>query len=417
MPIIIKEVAHKIIYHPKERAALFRGLSEAEQSAVFEKLSPHVKQSILGQLKDGEIIALIDEMDLHRAEHALVQITNEKRRKRIVSCLKGDLRDKVAYFLRFHPRATTSLINFNYLLLSADTTISEAAEVIEVHCREVGKPPEVLVHEGGELIGEVPLVSLIKETNTRVLKKYVVPVKTMPYQARIESVVSSFEDKPRGKLVVLDKDQSVIGIIYSRDALELLKNESSNALYDFAGVSDLERVFDSVGKKVKNRYKWLIVNLATTFLAATTIFLFKDVLSQLVILAIYMPVVSGMGGNAATQTLAVIVRGVTVGEVDLKRSLPVIYKEIEAGFVNGVINGLIVALVATFWNGSPLLGFVLALAMIINMIVAGFFGSIVPLIMKAIGKDPATSAIVFITTATDVLGFLVFLGLAKLILL
>ena len=145
--------------------------------------------------------------------------------------------------------------------------------------------------------------------------------------------------------------------------------------------------------------------------------LFEETLSQLVVLAIYMPIVAGMGGNAATQTLAVIVRGITVGEISLKNGMPAIMREVGAGFVNGAITGAIVLVVASLWNGDPMLGVVIGLAMIINLVTAGFFGATIPLVMKALGKDPATSATIFITTATDVFGFFAFLGLATILLL
>ena len=124
-----------------------------------------------------------------------------------------------------------------------------------------------------------------------------------------------------------------------------------------------------------------------------------------------------MGGNAATQTLAVMVRGIAMGEVDLRSSMKPILNEVGAGLINGLINGALVALAATFWNKSPLLGVVLAVAMICNLVIAGFFGALIPLVMKAFGKDPATSATIIITTATDVFGFFIFLGLASVILL
>src|SRR5690606_1330012 len=130
-----------------------------------------------------------------------------------------------------------------------------------------------------------------------------------------------------------------------------------------------------------------------------------------------MPIVAGMGGNAATQTLAVMVRGIAMGEIRLRDALPVVYREVAAGVVNGILTGAIVLVVAWLWNGAPLLGVVVAVAMIFNLIVAGFFGTIIPLIMKRFGKDPATSATIFITTATDVLGFFAFLWLATTVLL
>jgi len=160
----------------------------------------------------------------------------------------------------------------------------------------------------------------------------------------------------------------------------------------------------------------LIINLATAFLAASVVSLFQETISAFVLLAVYMPIVAGMGGNAGTQTLAVVVRGLALKEIELKTAKRVIINEIIAGGINGIINGILVAAVAILWNKNPMFGLVIGLAMVINLIIAGFFGAIVPLIMKQLGKDPASSATIFITTATDVFGFLSFLGLATILL-
>ena len=140
--------------------------------------------------------------------------------------------------------------------------------------------------------------------------------------------------------------------------------------------------------------------------------LFQETISAFVLLAVYMPVIAGMGGNTGTQTLAVMVRGIALKEIELKTGTKVILKEAGTGLVNGVINGIIVSIIAIIFNQNYLLGLVAGVAMIINMMIAGFFGSTIPLIMKRLGKDPATSAAIFITTATDLFGFFVFLGLA-----
>ncbi len=175
-------------------------------------------------------------------------------------------------------------------------------------------------------------------------------------------------------------------------------------------------MIDSVRTKVKHRYKWLIINLATAFLAAFTVSLFDETITKYVLLAVYMPIVAGMGGNAATQTLAILVRGIALKQITIQNAWKTLRREAGAGLINGLINGLIVALVVIIMNRDYKMAFVLSLAMVVNLVVAGVFGTIVPLVMQKLGKDPATSATIFITTATDVLGFLVFLGLASVIL-
>jgi magnesium transporter len=414
---INQELVRDITYHTKDRLERFRSLPLKTQSAVFEKLSPHVQQCILEKLNTDEVLQLLDHFDLQKAENTLARIRNQKRREKLALRLKSDLKEKAEYFLRFHPKAELNLLNFNYLLLPEDTTIGEASDAIDEHYREVGKLPEVLVHKNGECIGEVKPSILIRESNRKKLSSFVSSVPTVSYQAELDEVVQTFKETKHGKVTVLDTDGSVVGIIYADDALKLFGSDPAASLYDFAGVADSERARDGMWSKVKHRYKWLIINLGTGFLAASAVSLFENTLNELVLLAIYMPIVAGMGGNAATQTLAVIVRGITVGEVALKNSVKPILNEVGAGMVNGAINGVLIALVATFWNESPMLGVVLGIAMVVNLIIAGFFGAFIPLLMKAMGKDPATSATIFITTATDVFGFFVFLGLATVILL
>ncbi len=413
----IKKTARHITYHYSKRLDLFRKLNLAERAAVFSELSPYVQQTIISDLKRGEIVELLDHMDLQQAENILARITEERRKKRIISLLKGERRQKAEYFLRFHPKATLRLLNFNYLLLSDSTTIGQAASAIDEHYRETGKLPEILVHKNGELTGEVPLSFLVREPNSRCLGNYVVSVRTVQYHDDVREVVSLFGASKHCKVVVLDRDGSVVGIIYSDDALELLGGDPTHSLFHFAGVSSSERPFDSVSIKFRNRWKWLILNLVTSFLAAATVGLFEDTIAQIVVLAMYLPIVAGMGGNAATQSLAVMVRGITVGEVSLRNSMPAMRREITTGLLNGIINGVIVAVVALALTGTPMLGLVVGLAMVANLVIAAFFGTITPLVIKHFGKDPATSATIFITTATDVFGFFVFLGLATLILL
>ena len=156
--------------------------------------------------------------------------------------------------------------------------------------------------------------------------------------------------------------------------------------------------------------------MATAFLAASVVGLFKDTISSFVLLAAYMPVVAGMGGNAGTQTLAVVVRGLALKEIELRAARKVIINEIVAGGINGIITGFLVAIVALIFNQSLLLGLITGVAIVFNLMISGLFGTIVPLIMKHFKKDPASSATIFITTATDVLGFFTFLGLASLVL-
>ncbi|MEK7639065.1 MAG: magnesium transporter [Patescibacteria group bacterium] len=408
---------HDLTYHPKERMDILRRMTVPEQSAIFEKLSPYVQQSILGHLRTGEVVNMLDHMDMHQAAHILSRIQNQKKRDQIILRLKGDIKEKVDFFLRFHPKATLALINFNYLFLPADHTVGDAAKVIEEHYAETGRYPELLLHENGKLIGEVPFSVMVKERNSSGLRKFVQSVATITYQANVEEIVSVLTATGSKKIVVLDHDTSVLGIIYADTAKTLFGDMPAESLYDFTGVDDSERPFDSVYRKVRNRYKWLILNLATSFLAGSVILSFQKTLDAVTILSVYIPIVAGMGGNSASQAFAVTLRGITLGIVRLETALPVLRKEALAGLINGLIIGSIVAFISSVWNGNPLLGLVVGCTLVFSHVIAPVTGTFLPLILKYFGKDPAATSSIFITTVTDVCGLIFLFGFATLVLL
>jgi len=247
-------------------------------------------------------------------------------------------------------------------------------------------------------------------------RNYLSTISTIDHNSSHEQVIEVFERLPHNKLAVIGRTGSVIGIIYSDDIIKIIKEQSDSSLYDFAGVNNEETVSDGVLKKVKSRYKWLIINMGTAFLASFTVKMFESTIDKFVLLAVYMPIVAGMGGNAGTQTLAILVRGIALKQIELKTALPTLRREVLAAICNGLINATIVATIVMILHGDIRLAVVLAFAMVFNLMVAGFAGTLIPLIMNKLGKDPATSATIFITTATDVLGFMAFLGSATLIL-
>lgn len=413
----IKQIVRRITFHPRTRQELFASLSPTMRGDVFERLSPRIQNAIINRLHDDDVVALLDQLDPRNARVALARIDNPQRRNTILVRLKGEIAEKASWFVRFHPKAAASLVSLNYILVPHDSKVRDVTHAIEAHHADTGRIPEILVHNDGILHGEVSLTVLMNRPRTGLVGPLATHVATVAYTTTAEDIVATLSDSRHNKVVVLDADGSVVGVVYSDDALSLFENDPAASLYDFAGVDEGERPFDPIMSKVRNRYRWLVINLFTAFFAAAVVGLFENTLSQLVILAAYMPIVAGMGGNAATQTLAVMVRGIAMGDIHLRDALPAVYRETAAGVINGIITGAIVLVIAWLWNGEPLLGVVVTIALIFNLIVAGFFGTTIPLIMKRFGKDPATSATIFITTATDVLGFFAFLGLATLVLL
>lgn len=412
-----KAIAHRISYDYRRRLEEFRILPLSLRSAVFIDLSPTVRQDLLEELEFSEVVELLDHLDPRNAQRILARMSDSSRRKRLMSRLKNDMYEKLEHFTQFHPKASIALAHLNYVFLDENLTIGDTAAIIEDYLHNTGKIPEVLVHQAGSLLGEVPLATLVRERNTAKLKRHIKKIRSIKYNVDKHEVAPVLTDRPHSKIVILDSDESVLGIIYSDDILDLVGQRPAKSLYSFAGVEPSERPFDNVLSKVKSRYRWLIINLATAFLAAGVISAFENTLSELVLLAAYMPIVAGMGGNAATQTLAVMVRGIAIGEIDLRSSLPAILREVGAGFINGVIVATALLAVALVFKMDMRLVPIAITSMILNLMIAGFFGTFVPVVMRYFGKDPAASATVFITTATDVFGFLCLFGLATIWLL
>lgn len=413
----VEELARIVTYNKNERMATLRALPLPERSAVFNILSPRMRQEVLDELGFNEVLELLDHLDLLRVHQVLSRMKDKKRKERLVARLKSDRYEKIEYFLQFHPEASVTLIHLNYVYLSEATMVGETAAIIEDHVKSTGKIPAILVSNDGQLVGEVSLAALVRERNQSKLKHFVKPVHSLAYNAPREKVLSLFLATPHEKVVVTDTDGSVLGVIYSDDVADLLDAQPASTLYSFAAVESSERPFDSVFDKVQGRYRWLIINLATCFLVGGVVSLFDHTIEKYVALAIFMPMIAGMGGNASTQTLAVMVRGIAVGEITLKNSYPAIMREIGSGLINGVITGLIMVPVALFFHLNIFITLIAAAAVVFNMLVAGLFGSLIPLVLRHIGKDPATSAGIIISTATDSLGLLFFLGIATTFLL
>ncbi|MEX0933414.1 MAG: magnesium transporter [Candidatus Paceibacterota bacterium] len=409
-------LVQRITYHPAKRMHYFRALPLAERSVVFNKLSPGMRQKVLNKLSLDEAVDLLDHFDLRRAHYILDYMKDARRRQRIAMRLKNDLHGKIEHFLSFHPLASVGLVHLNYVLLSDSATVGETATIIEDYLGNTGKIPVVLIQKAGMLMGEVSLGVLVRESNRSFLGTYVTPIKTIVYNSNPHDILATCTSELHKKIAVLDTDGSVLGVVYSDDLLDLLGESPATALYSFAGVEESERPFDGVMSKVQHRYRWLILNLGTAFLAAGVVAYFEGTIAEIALLAMYMPVIAGMGGNAATQTLAIMVRGIAIGEITLHNSRRALVREAGAGFINGVITGSLVAFVAILLNQSPLFGLVVGISVMASLVVAAVAGTTIPLLMKYLGKDPATSATIFMTTITDVLGFIIFLGLAKLIL-
>lgn len=404
-----------IQFRKDHRTKLFLELEQDKRVEMLQSVTASVRHDILQRIPDEELVKLLQPLSPDEATDML-QIISKAKRERVLNALSHELKDSLSTLLAFDPQTAAGLMTLDYIQVQSSDNIECVAKQFANHEKHTGRPPVILVLEDRKLVGFLPGHRLGLAAKSEKIGKYTRRVPSVSYAASHRDVVNLFRAHPHSKVAVLNDRNEVVGIIYSDDMLKLIQDEQASSLYNFAGIVQEESVTDSAKSKVRNRYRWLVINLATSFMAAFTVGMFEDTLSKYVLLAVYMPIVAGMGGNAATQTLAVQVRGISLKQIELKTAWGTLRNELGASLINGLINGVLVATVVMVLNRNFGIALVLALAMIINLLVAGFFGTMVPLIMAKLGKDPATSATIFITTATDILGFMAFLGLATVLL-
>lgn len=404
-----------ILFRKNKRIKLFLEAPHAARIEILAKAPAIVKKDIASRIPEAELVSILEALDPDEATDIL-QLLTRNRREKVLQQLKDEVKNSLSTLLEFDANTAAGLMTLDYIQAEDADTIAVVAKKFRLHERRTGRLPVILVMRAGKLIGFLPGHQLGLAEPAEILTPYTKHIPTISYAASHNKVVEVFHTHPHSKVAVLNDEGDVVGIIYSDDVLKLIEDQTGASLYDFAGVSDEESVTDNAQRKVGFRYKWLIINLATAFLAAFTVGQFEAIIAEHVLLAVYMPIVAGMGGNAATQTLAVLVRGISLRQISLSSAWRTLKSEVGAGLVNGLINGFLVAFIVLLKDRDPGIALVLALAMVVNLVVAATFGTLVPLIMSKLKKDPASSATIFITTGTDVLGFLAFLGLATVIL-
>jgi len=227
-----------------------------------------------------------------------------------------------------------------------------------------------------------------------------------------EEVVDLLKDGKMVSLPVLDLDGRLLGIIRYDNLVKAASQDATEDVLTIFGAGREERALSKVGFAVRKRLPWLQINLVTAFLAASVVGLFEDTIARITVLAVFLPVVAGQSGNTGSQALAVTIRGLALREIRVSQWLKVARKEAAVGFINGIVVSLTTALVVFFWASSFGLAVVIGTSMVLSMVIAGFSGAVIPLFLKSIGQDPAQSSSIVLTTVTDIVGFMSFLGLA-----
>ena len=403
----------------RDRQAAFSVLAERHSKLAMEALSemgPEAGAPLLASRAAEEIARLLQEIPSDDAA-ALLDFLPEELSRAVLDVMRPKESDALENLLEYPEQTAGRIMNPNVFALAEDLTGGEAIAALQ-RSRDVEMVFYLYVVDARRhLVGVISLRRLLlvgpDTPLKRIMTSDLVSVRVDTDQEEVARLVASYNLLA---IPVVDEENKLAGIITVDDVIDVIKDEATEDLYRLAGVSSDEHVFTPASESLRKRLPWLVMNLATAFLAALVIGQFQGAISQWVALAVFMPVVAGMGGNAATQTLAVIIRGIALGELTWSNSRKTLTKEVLVGIGNGIATGIVAAVVAWFMMGDATLGLILALAMVINLFVAATAGTLVPLGLRALKVDPALASTVFITTFTDVFGFLSFLGLGALFL-
>ncbi len=401
----------------KDREAAFSLLAERNGRLAMEaiaELGPEAGAALLATRSAEEIAKLAQEIPSDDAA-ALIDYLPEDLSSAVLDLMRPRESGVVENLLEYDEQTAGRIMNPHVFALDEDLTVGEAITELQSN-RDVEMVFYLyVVDDRRHLVGVTSLRRLLLVSPETPLKRIMtadlISARVDTDQEEVARNVASYNLLA---IPVVDEENKLVGVITVDDIIDVIKDEATEDIYRLAGVSGDERVFTPARESLRKRLPWLGVNLATAFLAAGVVGLFENTIERITALAVFMPIVAGMGGNAATQTLTVIVRGIALGELTWANSRKALVKEAAVGIGNGVALGLVAAVVAWITRGDPVLGLLLCAAMMINMFVAATAGTLVPLGLRAADIDPALASSVFITTMTDVFGFASFLGLATL---
>ena len=391
---------------PDEYVALL--LDYAEDDEKFNLLSLFSKNrqaQIISEMSSDELVDLLGTLD-------------EDEQNEIITNMNTEEVEEVKTLLSYDPESAGGIMATEFISIKETDTVNETINYLRTMAPDSETPYYIYVVDDLDVLkGVVPLRQIIVSTPDTLIKDIMIEnIISAPVDMDQEEVSHIFEKYGFMAIPVVDHNGEILGIITVDDVMEIMKEEYTEDMFRLAGLDEEEKVAGTVIGAIKSRLPWLLVNLVTATLAAKTVSLFENTIAQIVALATFMPMVAGMGGNAGSQTLTLIIRGIAIGEISYENQADILKKEIAIGIINGLCLGLVVGVLGYFWVGSLAFGFVIGTAMLLNLIVATISGYLVPVLLKKVGIDPALASAVFVTTVTDVLGFFFFLGLATVML-
>ncbi len=402
---------------PRDRRVIWQLIDKNKQPEVLQELNEDVREELIEGMSVKELVNSLANMDVDDTVDILQQLPN-----RVINDVLGRMdeenRNLIQDALSYPQDSAGGLMNTDFVTIRDNVTV----EVVLRFLRRIDLPKDTdaiyVIDSNSRLIGIVLLTSLVNSMPTTVVQQIMSNKFTFTTPDVDEGDIAHiFTNQGLVSLPVINENHVIIGRITIDDVLDLVRELGESSIVAAAPVFDDDDTFAPIRKTVVGRTAWLGINLVTAIAAAMTISLFENVISNFVALAILMPVVASMGGIAGSQTMTIIVRGLALGQVTKSNVKYLISREFIIGGINGIIWSIIIGLVAGFWFDQVTLGFIIAIAIIVNLFVASLCGVLLPLLLKSLGIDPALAGNVILTTVTDVVGFFSFLGLATLIYL
>ncbi|MEM6811506.1 MAG: magnesium transporter [Pseudomonadota bacterium] len=385
---------------------------------VFSHLDDDIKKATLSQMTSYQVANILSELDSDDALD-LIESLDPVFQKEIIKNLSAKTRMAIEEGLTFPEDSAGRLMQREFVAVPQFWTVGKVIDYLRAASETL--PNEfydvVVIDPLYHVIGEIPLDRIVRNKRTEKIENLLLDeVHTIPADMDQEEVAMIFRRENLNSAPVVDAENRLIGVITFDDIIEVIDEEAEEDILKLSGVGE-DDFYRNILSTTQSRFRWLFINLMTAIAASVVISFFDATIDQIVALAILMPIVASMGGNAGTQALTVAVRALATKELSSTNTLRVIGKETIVGFLNGAGFAIIMGIIAALWFDSQMLGVVIAAAMIINLIVAGLSGAAIPIFLNKIGSDPALSSTVLLTTITDIVGFFGFLGLASIFLL
>ena len=392
------------------RPLLLASLDSEVTAGLLEHLDPEAAAQALEELPGSDLLTVLDVASPDVAADVIKQLPIEKSAG--VLAAMGETDDVVA-LLRYPDESAGGLMTTDFPQVRSDITVANALDILRIQGELVEDIGEIhVVDRHDKLMGSLSVTRLaLARPNAIIADIMDTETIAVPLNADQEECARLVDRYDLNYLPVVEEDNTLMGIILVEDLVDVLREEDTEDMYRISGLGQ-DRLFDPLRSSISRRLPWLYINLGTTILAALVISLFESTIEKLVILAAFLPVIAGQGGIGGTQTLTLVVRGLALGQIYGDRGRRLLVREVLLGVIHGLLLGVLIGLIGFVWKGNVMLGLILGLAMLGNMVVAGLTGAGIPLLLRRMGLDPAVSSAVFVTTITDILGFLLFLGLA-----